>query len=174
MKFRYYLVHKLVIHISSLQAAILDFPLSLTYLHLTNTSSLQHQWIVRIRNYGWSCWNFVPYNYSEELKLYCMLYAVHKLCLIHPVLSRHNGYLVGLGLFCFRHLVVLSYLEKVTEAFPLIPSASKMADLNVGLGSLNFTPISITRVNSGIFINSNYCCTVRKSVNFKCWAGGAS
>ena len=30
-----------------------------------------------------------------ELQLYCMLYAVHKLYVLLPVLSRHIGYLVG-------------------------------------------------------------------------------
>jgi len=32
---------------------------------------------------------------SVELKIYCMLYAVHNLYLLLPVLSRHIGYLVG-------------------------------------------------------------------------------
>ena len=52
-----------------------------------------------------------------------------------------------LDLFCFRYLVVLSYLKKVTKAFPLIPSGSKIADQNVGLGSFSPpSPISNTRV----------------------------
>ena len=44
-----------------------------------------------------------------------------------------------LNTFCLRHLLALSYLEKVTEAFSLILSGSKMADQNVGLGS--FSPL---------------------------------
>ena len=38
---------------------------------------------------------------SVELKLYCMLYAVHNLYLLLPVLSRHIGYLVGARLVLF-------------------------------------------------------------------------
>ena len=38
---------------------------------------------------------------SVELKLYCMLSAVHKLYLLLPVLSHHIGYLVDARLVLF-------------------------------------------------------------------------
>ena len=51
-----------------------------------------------------------------------------------PVLSRHIGYLWVLHLFCFRHLVALPYLGKVTKAFPLTSSGYEMAAKIVARG----------------------------------------
>jgi len=55
-----------------------------------------------------------------------MLYAVHKLYLLLPVLSHHMGHLVGARLVLFSSVVALSYSGKVTKAFPLAPSGYEM------------------------------------------------
>ena len=74
---------------------------------------------------------------SVELKVYCMLYAVHKLYVLLPVLSCRFGYLVGVRLVLFSPFCSPIIFGKVTKAFPLIPCGSKMADQNVGLGSFS-------------------------------------
>ena len=76
---------------------------------------------------------------SVELKIYCMLYPVHKLYLLLPVLATILDIWWLLDLLCFHHLVALSNIGKVTKAFLLTPSGSKMAD-HVGLGSGVFPP----------------------------------
>ena len=50
---------------------------------------------------------------NVELKLYCMLYAVHMLYLLLPVLSLHIGYLVGARLVLSPPSCSPSYLGKV-------------------------------------------------------------
>jgi len=67
---------------------------------------------------------FLP---SVELKVYYMLYIVHKLYLLLPVLGRHLAFKLELVLFCFHHLVALPYSGKVTETFPFTPSGYEMA-----------------------------------------------
>ena len=70
-----------------------------------------------------------------------MLYTPFlKLHLLLPVSSRHIGYLVGARLVLFPLSCSPIIFEKVTKAFPLIPSGSKMADQNVGLGSFSPSP----------------------------------
>jgi len=68
---------------------------------------------------------------SVELKIYNMLYVVHKLYLLLPVLSRHFG-LVGVRLVLFPyHPVALSYSGIGTEVFPFTPSDYEMASKKV-------------------------------------------
>jgi len=63
---------------------------------------------------------------SVELKVYFILYAVHKLYLLLPVLSRHIDHLVGsrlvLSLSSCSHVISGQF----TKAFPLTPSGYKM------------------------------------------------
>ena len=67
---------------------------------------------------------------SVELKIYCALYAFHKLCLLLEFwfLATILDIWWMLHLLCFHHLVALSNIGKVTKAFLLTPSGSKMAD----------------------------------------------
>jgi len=58
---------------------------------------------------------------SVDLKIFYILYAVHKLSLLLPVLNRHIFHLVGDRLLYFHHLVALSYLGKATKAFSHSP-----------------------------------------------------
>jgi len=59
-----------------------------------------------------------------ELKILYMLYIVHKLYLLLPVLAAILVIWLVLDLLCFHHL---SYSGKVTEAFPFTPSGYEMA-----------------------------------------------
>jgi len=58
-----------------------------------------------------------------ELKICYMFYAVHKLCLLLQILSRHIGHLVSARLV---HLIALSYSGMGTNAIPLTPSGYEM------------------------------------------------
>ena len=80
---------------------------------------------------------------SVELKIYCMLYAFHKLYLLFPVLNHHICYLVGVRLFCLHYSVASSCLGKITKVLPWTPSGLKMADQNVGLGSFPSSPLAL-------------------------------
>jgi len=86
---------------------------------------------------------------SVELKIYYMLYIVHKLYLLLPVLSRQ----LVLYLFCFHHLTAISSSGKVTEAFQFTLSGYEMASKIVAWGV--FLPvISTTKVKCFIAIVS--------------------
>ena len=68
----------------------MDFPLPVTYLltsycHQFNISGM----FVRV-NVGKAIG--ILFLTSVELKIYCVLYAVHKVYLLLPVLSRHIGF----------------------------------------------------------------------------------
>ena len=63
---------------------------------------------------------------SVELKIDCMLYAIHKLNTTSS-LGRHPGYLVGARFVLFPPSCSLSYSGKLTKAFPLTPTGYKMA-----------------------------------------------
>jgi len=70
-------------------------------------------------NEGKAVKNMIPP--SVELKIYYMLYIVHKFYLLLPVWVAILTIWLVLDLFCFHHLVALSYSGKVTEAFSFTP-----------------------------------------------------
>jgi len=80
-------VHKLI-YILRLEVAILDFPFSVTLL-----TSDYNQYNTTVMPVAESVGVAVGslFQTSVELKINYMLYAVHKLYLLLPVLSRHIG-----------------------------------------------------------------------------------
>jgi len=84
------------------------------------------------RNVGVAVKNVFPP--SVELKINYMLYIVHKLYLLLPVLTTILAIWLVLDLFCFHHLIALLYSGKVTEAFPFTPSGYKMTSKIVAWG----------------------------------------
>jgi len=78
------------------------------------------------------------FQISEELKIYYMLHAVHKLYLLLPVLNRHIGHLVGARLVIFSSSCSLSYSGKVTKASQSTPSGYEIAAKTVAWAT--FTP----------------------------------
>jgi len=66
---------------------------------------------------------------SVELKIYCVLYAIHKSSVLSTFGWSHLiGHLVvAIDLCCFHRLVAVSYSVKVTREFPLTPSGYEMA-----------------------------------------------
>ena len=77
-----------------------------------------------------------------------MLYAVHKFILVHTTSGFELSLVIWwvLDLFCFRHLLALSYSGKVTKAFPLTPSGYEMAAKEWPWGYF-YSPNSNTKVN---------------------------
>jgi len=79
-----------------------------------------------------------------------MLYAVHKLYLLRPVLIALLAIWRVLDLLCCHHLVALSYSRKVTKAFSLTPSGYEMAAKTVVLGLRLKPRIAIQRLNTNL------------------------
>ena len=69
-----------------------------------------------------------------------MPYTVHKLYLLHQVLNRYIGYLVGARLVLFSPSCSPIILRKSHQSVPYNSERFKMADQNVSLGSVSPPP----------------------------------
>ena len=83
---------------------------------------------------------------SVELKIYCMLYTVHRLYLLFLVLSRHIGYVLDAKPFLFSTSCSPAIFRKSHQSVPVYCKRFKMAD-KMAVWGLFHPPISNTKVN---------------------------
>ena len=146
MEFRCYLVHKLSYTYLKFTSRRLEFSTSAYILasdkHQYNTSSVSE---IMGEAVG------IFFLTSVELKLCCMLYAVHKLYLLLPVLSRHFG-LVGARLVLFLPSCSPIIFGRSHQSAPYNSKRFKNggSKCRSGLGSFPPLPISNTRVKGNI------------------------